>query len=97
MQFWFRNTILAGRNQGRTRRSTPVLFRILLEISSIENSVVLSDSHITDDFPIKDSVVARLYEEVRALRARLDTADWENGKKTAGAQSSSVKNNQTTS
>lgn len=32
-------------------------------------------------------------DEVRAIRARLDATDWEDGKKTAGAQSGQVKNN----
>ncbi|SMX43714.1 Fe2+-dependent dioxygenase [Actibacterium lipolyticum] len=32
-------------------------------------------------------------DEVRAIRARLDAAEWEDGKKTAGAQSSQVKSN----
>ena len=33
-------------------------------------------------------------DEVRAIRGRLDQAEWEDGKKTAGAQSSQVKTNQ---
>lgn len=32
-------------------------------------------------------------DEVRDIRAQLDAADWEDGKKTAGAQSQQVKNN----
>jgi PKHD-type hydroxylase len=33
-------------------------------------------------------------DEVRTIRARLDAADWQDGKRTAGAQSAEVKSNQ---